>query len=257
MRSGPSTFFEVVGTFEEGTNVLAKSRIPDNSWVQVEVETDAEPVTGWMYAEYLEIEGSITQLSLANFPVEQTVSGLVQDENLDPIEGVVIAVVLSDDASGRLVNATTDDHGRFSTYFPADMFGILDVQVISPLCESILVDENCQVSSHILLNNREFISIPQENQEIIFVYETAAFTLTGTVTDRSNNPVPDINVTAIRDDGAVSYGYSDVNGEFALPISEGIWEIYAVEFNPRNEGDHVTVTIADTIPDPINLSAPN
>jgi hypothetical protein len=257
MRTGPSTFFDVVEAFEDGTSLLAKSRTPDNSWVQVEIETDDQPVTGWMFAAFLEFEGSISQLSTANFPADQIVTGLVQDENRDPIEGVVIAVVLSDDASGRYVNATTDERGRFTIYLPEDMFGILDVQVVSPVCESFLVDENCQVSSHILLNNREFISIPQENQEIIFVYETAAFTLTGTVTDGSNRPVPDISVTAIRDDGAVSYGYSDAGGEFSLPISEGIWEIYAVEFNPLNEGDHVTVTIADTIPDPVSLKAPD
>ena len=40
MRSGPSTFFEVIETFEEGTNVLAKFRTDDGSWVQVEIETE-------------------------------------------------------------------------------------------------------------------------------------------------------------------------------------------------------------------------
>lgn len=257
LRAGPSTLFGVVGTFEEDTRVLAKSRSADGTWVEVEIETEDDPVTGWMFSQYLDMEGSISQLSLADFSPAQTITGMVVDENETPIEGVVIVVLYSDDAGDLRTNVTTDEAGRFTTYIPEDMFGILDVQVVSPLCESSLVDEDCQVSGHILLNNREFISIPQDNQEIIFVYETALFTLTGTVLNSSNQPVADINVTAVRDDGAFSYGFSDETGEFALPISEGIWEVYAVEFDPRNEGDRVTVTIADEIPDPITLAAPD
>lgn len=256
MRSGPSTFFQVVDTLEEGTEVLAQSRLEDNTWVEVEIESDDGVLSGWMFSDYLDFSGAISQLSVAAFPADQTITGLVQDEFQDPIEGVVIAIVLSDDDNDLRVDVSTDVLGRFKTFIPEGLTGILDVQVISPLCSSPLVDDDCQVSAHILLNNREFISIPQGNQEITFVYETAAYTLNGNVLNKTNQPVADINITALRDDGAISYGISDENGDFSLPISEGIWEIYAVVFEPRDEGDPVTVTIADEIPDPVTLIAP-
>jgi protocatechuate 3,4-dioxygenase beta subunit len=257
LREGPSTLFDRVETYEEGTNVVAVARVDDSSWVEVEIEAEDGTVTGWMFTEYLDFYGSVSQLNLARLPAAQTISGFVLDENSDPIEDVVIVVVYSDDDGDLLTNATTDQLGSFSSYIPDDMFGILSVEVISPLCGSMLVDESCQVSSHILLNNQVFVSVPQESQEIIFIYETATYTLTGTVEDNNGQPVEDINITAQRDDGALSYGYSDINGEFSLPISAGIWEIFAVEFNPRNEGDRLTITIADTLPDPITLSAPD
>jgi hypothetical protein len=258
MRSGPSTFFEVLETLEEGTELVAISRLPENTWVQVEYKIEgADPLTGWMFAEYLSFTDEITQLGITNFPASQIVSGRVEDENGTPIEGVLIAVISSTDDENLRSDAISDSFGNFITYLPEDMFGILDVQVIGPFCGTTLMDENCQISSHILLNERVFISIPQGQQEANFTYETAGFTLTGTVVDNRDRPVVQINITAIRDDGAVSYGLSRVDGEFYLPISEGIWEIYTVEFDPRNEGDALTVTIADTIPEPIILKAPN
>jgi hypothetical protein len=258
MRAGPSTFFEVVGTFEQGVNVVAIARVFENTWVEVEIEgEDDELVTGWMFAEYIDLDEDITLLPLASFPEDQIITGIVQDENGDPIEGVVIATLYSTDDGDLRVDSTSNAQGRFTVFLPEDLFGILDVQVISPLCDSGLMDEDCQITSHILLNERVFVSIPQERQEITFIYETASYTLTGTVVNGNNQPVEEINIQAVRDDGAFTFGFSGADGEFAIPISEGIWEIYTVEFDPRNEGDTLILTIAQEVPDPISLRAPN
>lgn len=258
MRAGPSTFFEVVGTFEQGENLVAKSRVFDNTWVEVEIEVeDEDPVSGWMFAQYIDFDENITNLVTASFPEEQMITGIVQDENGDPIAGVVIATLYTTDDADLRVDSTSNAQGRFTVYLPDDLFGILDVQVISPLCESILMDEDCQITSHILLNERVFISIPQERQEITFIYETASYTLTGTVVNNNNQPVEEINISAVRDDGAFTFGFSGEDGEFAIPISEGIWEIYTVEFDPRNEGDTLILTIDENTPDPITLRAPD
>jgi hypothetical protein len=258
MRSGPSTFFEVIGTFEEGVNLLAKTRVFENTWIEVEIEVeDEDPVTGWMFAEYIDLEEDLTQLPLASFPDDQIITGIVQDENGDPIEGVIIATLYSSDDVDLRVDSTTNAQGRFTVFLPEDLFGILDVQVISPQCDSILMDEDCQISGYILLNERVFISIPQDRQEITFVYETASYTLIGEVVDNANQPVEQMAVHAVRDDGAFSFAFSDENGEFAIPISEGIWELFTLEFDPRTEGDKVTLTVGEEIPDPITLKSPN
>lgn len=257
MRDGPSTFFDVIGTFEDGVNVVAISRVFDNNWVEVEIENeDEELVTGWMFAQYLDLEEDISLLPLASFPDNQIITGIVQDENGDPIEGVGIATVLSTDDADFRVDSTSNAQGRFTVILPENLFGILDIQVISPQCDSILMDEDCQISGYILLNERVFVSIPQDRQEITFIYETASYTLTGTVVDNSNQPVEDVTINAVRDDGAFTFGFSGEDGEFAIPISEGIWDIYTVEFDPRNEGDTMVLTIAENTPDPITLRAP-
>jgi hypothetical protein len=258
MRSGPSTFFEVIGTFEQGVNVLAKSRVFENTWIEVEIEVeDEDPITGWMFAEYIDLDEDITLLPLASFPEDQIIAGIVQDENGDPIEGVVIATLYSTDDADLRVDSTSNAQGRFTVFLPEDLFGILDVQVISPLCDSILMDEDCQISGHILLNERVFVSIPQDRQEITFIYETASYTLTGQVVDKSNEPVEQMALHAVRDDGAFSFGFSGEEGEFAIPISEGIWEIFTVEFDPRTEGDTFILTVGEEIPDPITLRSPD
>ncbi|MEN8241968.1 MAG: SH3 domain-containing protein [Chloroflexota bacterium] len=258
MRSGPSTFFDVIETLEEGAELSAVSRLPDNTWVEVEYTPEGgELVTGWMFAQYLDFSDEITLTGIKNFPASQIVQGRVVDENDEPINGVLIAVISSTEGESLRADTTSDLSGSFITYLPEEMFGILDVQVIGPICGTPLMDENCQVSSHILMVERFYISIPQGEQEILFPYHTAAFTLTGTVVDRHDRGVPQINITAVRDDGAISYGLSREDGEFYLPISEGIWEIFTVEFDPRNQGDSLIITVADRIPEPIKLLAPD
>ena len=258
LRTGPSTFFEVIETLEEGTQVVAVSRLPENTWVEVEINTGGEqPTVGWMFTDYLVFADDFNLIGVADFPASQIITGRVEDEFGEPIEGVLIAIITSTADDDLRSDTVTDEMGSFTTYLPKNLTGILDIEVISPICGSTLMDENCQIGGHILLNDQIFISIPQEQQEVIFVYETAAYTLTGTVVDNKSQPVVDVNITATRDDGAVSYSISREDGEFYLPISEGIWEIFTVKFDPRVEGDTTTVTIADSIPEPITLKAPN
>ena len=117
------------------------------------------------------------------------------------------------------------------------------------------MDANCEQTDYFRLEGRAFINIPQD-QPLTFRYQEASVRLDGVVLDVFNNPEPDMVVVAVRDDGAEAFVRTDAEGQFSLPLDEGLWEVYTVTFNPRREGERVNVEITDQTPEAIQLSAP-
>ncbi|MBN2046096.1 MAG: SH3 domain-containing protein [Anaerolineales bacterium] len=257
LRTGPSTLFDIVNTFVEGTAVTALSRSPDSEWVKVEIEFEEEPpLEGWMAVIYLELDGEAAALPQETFPAEQTLTGKVSDTEGNPIPGINVAFVLNYDEVDLRADATSNQNGEFTVYLPEELFGTFDVQIVSWTCESPIADANCQFSGYIQVVDRAFIAVPQE-EEILFTYEKTNLLLSGTIEDRDGDPVDQMLLVAVRDDGATSLGRSDALGEFSIPISGGTWEVYAVSYDPDYlEGEKVSVEVVDTNPEAITLKAP-
>jgi hypothetical protein len=76
------------------------------------------------------------------------------------------------------------------------------------------------------------------------------------VTDKNDDPVNGVTIIAVRDDGSISYGKSDILGDFLMPISEGIWQVYVITFDPYQEGEPVQVEVTDQSPEEIQLQMP-
>jgi len=217
LRSGPSTLHSVIGTYEERTEVLASARVAENDWIEVEVEDqNGEIQIGWMAAVYLDLEGNVNGLPVVTFPESLTVRGRIQDTEGQPVGDITIA-------------------GRG--------------------CNSPVVDESCQLNGYIQLEDRTNISIPQQT-EIVFLYEPVSFTLPGRVIDSNGIPIPGVFLAAVRDDGAKSFGITDQNGEFRIPIGEGMWGVYSFSFDPGGESQSVYLTVANTSPEPVEISSP-
>ncbi|TES90445.1 MAG: hypothetical protein E3J88_04125 [Anaerolineales bacterium] len=256
LRSGPSTLFNVIGTYEERTEVLASARVAENDWIEVGVEDqNGEIQIGWMAAVYLDLEGNVNGLPVVTFPESLTVRGRIQDTEGQPVGDITIAVVYPTQDIELRTNVISNPQGEFVAYLPQDLLGTLFVQIAGRGCNSPVVDESCQLNGYIQLEDRTNISIPQQT-EIVFLYEPVSLTLPGRVIDSNGIPIPGVFLAAVRDDGAKSFGFTDQNGEFRIPIGEGMWGVYSFSFDPAGESQRVYLTVANTSPEPIEISSP-
>jgi len=232
-------------------------RTPDNRWVKIEIEFEDEPTAeGWMATDYLELNGEVSNLPLAVISEGQIIRGKVEDTDGNPIPGINVATLLQYDDVDLRTDVISNDNGDFEVYLPEDLAGTFDIQIVSWLCESPIADLNCQLSGYIQVIDRAFTTLPQE-EDILFIYEKTNLTISGTVVNAKDEPVSQMNVRAVRDDGAVSFGRTDAVGEFSMPIAEGTWEIFAVIFDPKYlEGEHVSVEVTQSNPDDVTLSQP-
>ena len=257
LRAGPSTLFEVINTFVKDTAVTALERTQDNSWVRVEIEIeDQQAADGWMAVNFLNLEGDISGLPFASINEAQIIRGRVEDTEGNPIPGVVIAAILQYDEIDLRTDVYSNADGDFEVYLPEDLFGTFDIQIVAWLCESPVVNLDCEFSGYVQVIDRAFTTVPQE-EEILFIYEQTNLTVSGNVVDAKNEPVAQMNIRAVRDDSAFSFGRTDALGEFSMPISAGIWEIFAVNYDPKYvEGDRITIEVTDSNPEDISLRAP-
>ena len=257
LRAGPSTFFEIINTFVKDTDLTALERTPDNRWVKVEIEFEDEPTAeGWMATDFLALNGEVSSLPLATINEGQIIRGRVEDTEGNPIPGINVATLLQYDDVDLRTDVVSNDNGDFEVYLPEGLTGTFDIQIVSWLCESPIADLNCQLSGYIQVIDRTFITLPQE-EDILFTYEKTNLTISGVVVDSKDEPVSQMNVRAVRDDGAVSFGRTDAVGEFSMPIAEGTWEIFAVIFDPEYlEGEHVNVEVTQSNPENVTLNQP-
>lgn len=256
MRQGPGTMHEVVATYQEGTEITARARVPENDWVQVEVQLpDGEVEIGWMYTPFIELEDDVSKLAVANIPDSLKISGRVETISGVPLPDITIVVLFEAPTLELRADVVSNARGEFVVYLPQDLLGNLDVQVFAHGCNSPVMDDNCNFSGYIQMDHSFFVPIPQQ-LPIIFKYQPTSLTLEGTVQTRGGTPVEGIDILAERDDGARSFGISGAEGAFTIPIDEGIWEVFVRDADTGNDGPSVSVTVTNVSPEAVELTAP-
>lgn len=265
LREGPGTLFDVMQPIPQGEQVLVIGQDESGDWVQVQIgeetdstdatETAEDPLTGWFAAAFLNYSGDPASLPVVQLPFDQQVRVTVQDTEGNPIPGIVVGIIYRDDVVTLRNDSTSNDDGRALTYVPAGFTGVLDVQVVGIDCTSPIVDINCDLNGYYVLVWRTLPVIPQTGP-ILLQYERSTTEITGTVLDATGNPVVGMEVRAQRDDGAETGGTTGNDGSFSIPAGPGIWEVFAIRFDPRREGARVTVEITDVAPDAVSVRAP-
>jgi len=251
LRNGPSTLYKVIGSYEGGTDLLVTSRVAENDWVEVKISDQI----GWMFTKLVDIYGDINSLPIITFPDSLAVRGRVEDTEGNPIQAITISAFYQSEQGELRVNVTSDQNGDFSIYLPQDLLGTIEVQISGRGCLSKVVDLDCQLNGYIQLEDRTFITIPQQ-AEILFTFKPVNLALKGKVFNSDGTLVDGIDVAGVRDDGAKTFARTNVNGEFSMPIDEGIWDIFSYTFNPEGEGARSTITVANTAPPNIELFSP-
>lgn len=244
MRSGPSTLFQILATYREGSELEVTGRTPGSDWVKV---TGADGFTGWMAVSLLNFNGDLQSL-----PVEPSTEGVflhgrVMDDQGQPISGVSIAANRNLASGANRLDTVSNAEGDFYVYLPEGVPGNWLVSIVGVDCKSPMVDENCNLREHLVYYGSATVTLPPSST-VVLLYEHSTSKVTGKVVNEAGEPVPNIQIRAERADGAYSYTLPKNTGEFVLPVSPGSWEIFAVQFNPPAEGERVLLEIEPGAP---------
>lgn len=254
LRSGPSTLYTVVNSYPEDTQVIVRGKALGDEWVLVNTD---DTNSGWMLAIYLDLPVAIENIPLVTDFEALTVYGKVVDTAGYSIDGINLALTSPTLDDETRTDAYSNIHGDFFFYLPLGSSDLWQVSIVGIQCESIVMDEDCRLRSFFERQVAHIVRLPLTGP-VIFVYERASTLIRGTVINDQEQPVEGMRVYAVRADDARSWGSTNEFGEFELPASDGRWEIFAVQFNPRVEGERVTIEIVSgSAPEALFIQAPS
>jgi hypothetical protein len=238
LRTGPSTLFNVLDSYQQGDEVILIGRVIEGDWVMVEAERKdgtGRTFSGWMSAEFLDIKSNFNELPIIQFPEEQIIRGMVTDTENNPINGVRVATIYEPAGGDRIqADNRTEKDGQFVVYVPEDINGPLDLQIVHVACNSKIMEDNCTILQYFLVEDRFFITMPPD-EPVHFVYEKALALLEGKVQRLDGWGAPNVWVIAEREeDGVKVKWFTEVGGKFFIPLGEGAWEVYVVRY--ENDG---------------------
>ena len=252
LRSGPSTLFKILDTYQQGDEVYATGRVTEGNWVSVEAERrdgSRRTLSGWMFAEYLDLKKDINILPIIEFPEEQIIRGIVTDDNDTPINSIRVAAIYEPEGQEKTqADIYTGENGRFTMYVPEGMVSPLVIEIVHVACDSLIMDDDCKIREYFLVEKRIPISMPL-SEEVHLVYEKGLVVLEGKVQYKDGWGVPGILVKGVRlEDGVEAEWVTEIGGRFYIPLGEGVWEIYAVRFErdgTPNLSDKTIYTITE------------
>jgi hypothetical protein len=254
LRSGPSTLFNIVNTYPEDTQVIVRGKALGDEWVLVNTE---DTNSGWMLAIYLDLPVAIENIPIVTDFEALTVYGKVVDTAGYAIDGITLAISNPSVEVETRTDAHSNNDGEFYAYLPPDSVGLWQVSIVGINCQSVVMDENCRLWRFFERQVTQIIQLPLSGP-VIFVYDRASTLIRGTVIDDQEQPVEGMRVFAIRTDGARSWSSTNEFCEFELPASDGQWDVFAVQFDPRVEGERVTLTIVSgSSPEALFIQAPS
>lgn len=167
LRSGPGTMFDIIGQVYKNNLVKVLGRVPGDDWVQV---ITADGSTGYMLADFLELDSRLTLLPQITIRDSYIVLGKVVDEDGTAINDITVAVYQGDGAQTLRTDAVTDERGIFTAYLPLDSAYTWTVSVVGVGCTSRIVDENCTYPGSFGTKATARFELPL-NKQITLLYE--------------------------------------------------------------------------------------
>jgi len=169
-----------------------------------DVTTDNGATTG-VTAGVITVDGA--EVIKIEMPALNTVSGTLTD-GTDPIANAYVEV--ADSATGTHIGAMTDSAGDYSISVPD---GTYQVNAFNP--GLVLSPETVTVSGASVPNTDLAGAISDQ-------------TISGTITDLNGSAVPYAFVQATKEGGGFTAIQADADGEYALAVDDGTWEIAAI-----------------------------
>jgi len=165
MRSGPSTLFDKITSFPQGTQVTIMGKISNDEWVQVK---DPQGGSGWMSAQFLS-QVDLSGVPILAVPGSMTVTGNAKDTNNIGVDGLDVAVYQGNGADQRRTDTYTQQDGSFTVYLPGTSQGTWYVETVGTKCTSRVMDANCNKTGSIT-NPVLSITLPQ-TVTLTFIYD--------------------------------------------------------------------------------------
>jgi hypothetical protein len=175
------------------------------------------------------LRSNINNLPIIDLPAEQTINGIVQDNEGKAINSIRISAFYESDSGAQaFADDTTSVTGEFIIYVPENIAGEIDVQIVAINCNSVIMDDDCVLRQYFPLIWREIGQLPFYDP-INFVYEKAITVLEGKVVYQDGWGVPNVWVRAVRQsDGVQQQIFTEIGGRFLFPLGVGVWEVFAI-----------------------------
>lgn len=146
LRSGPSTLFDKITTFPEGTEVTIMGKIPNAEWVWV---VTPKASSGWMSTQFLN-PLDLTGVPNMDVPSSFTIKGNVLDMDAQGVDGIDVVVFQGDGSSQKRTDTYTASDGSFTVYLPDTSQGVWNVGTAGIKCTSRVMDAFCKTTGSII-----------------------------------------------------------------------------------------------------------
>ena len=188
-------------------------------------------------------------LTFTVYPVTAHLIGKIVDGSGNPVGNLGIGANTPDPANpnGNYLgtNVTADAGGNFD-------LGVFGGTAVSPVAWNVNLQNNGTGPSPYVSSNPTFNVVNGVNQTgLIFTVYPVTAHLTGRVLDESNNPIPNLNITAISssNNNLQSNANVDGSGNFDIPVFGGLWNLSLGNINglailPRT---NYAVTVVDNV----------
>jgi uncharacterized protein YraI len=228
LRDGPGTFFPILLSYSQGTEVTPLEMTADGRWIKVTVQE----TEGWMAAEFLDLFEIHTSLPVIQWPETHIINGTVLDTMGNPVSKAVISAVMDN----YWEETISTDEGNFFFYLPEEINGTFNLEITAINCGSTIAqikpDGSCLIVDYFPVHWQQAVTIPQ-TEPVNFVYERGITFLEGIVATQDGESAENILVRATREsDGVQSKVVTHVGSEFLLPLGKGEWEVVAIRFQP-------------------------
>lgn len=165
MRNGPSTLFDKITTYPQGTQVTIMGKISINEWVWVE---DPQGGSGWMSVQFLS-PVDLSGVPSVAIPGSMTITGSAIDTNNIGVDDLDVAVIQGNGADQRRTDTYTEQDGKFTVYLPISSQGTWVVEIVGTKCTSRVMDTSCNHTGSIT-NPVLSINLPQ-TIKLTFIYD--------------------------------------------------------------------------------------
>lgn len=166
MRAGPGSMFDIVQKLTQSSELWVIGRARGDDWLMVRDESNH---TGWVSREFIQINGSLSQIAIFDVPDALIIQGQVVDNQQRPVPGVNLAVTQGMPPNEIRTDVYSDAMGHFYAYLPATASGPWTVGIVGILCTSPIMDANCKYSGK--FSTDAFTIMVPDDIEIPLVFE--------------------------------------------------------------------------------------
>jgi hypothetical protein len=143
LRKGPGKLFDIMNTYAEGTTFTVLGMAPGGQWYLVIMPNS---YSGWMFAEFVSLQGESANLPTFSVSDALVISGRVTTPDGTPASGIGVALSPANmDLAAGPEAAMTDATGTYYLYVPEGTSGNFSLGPNSFSCESNLAVGRCEL----------------------------------------------------------------------------------------------------------------
>jgi hypothetical protein len=143
LRKGPGRLFDIMNTYAQGTAFTVMGKAPGGQWYFVVMPNS---LSGWMFSEFVTLQGDAANLPLFSVTGAMVISGRVTTPDGKTATGIGVALSPANMDLAAGPDATMSDaSGTYYFYLPEETTGNYVVGANGYNCEGNLIVGNCEL----------------------------------------------------------------------------------------------------------------